>query len=459
MIDPQRTEGEPLNFLDPKTQRLLGERPVRHDDAEVVDPPLDRQRARVPRRQPGRPAPRRSSGRRRHRHRRRRPGLPLLRRPRGARQPRHLGLERRRQHVAQEPAGRPERRRRPPVVRDRQRPDDLGRRQHDLHGLPRDGRRHVHLLEPRLDRPDRPGRRARLAERFREGAAPARRGRDLRPAALRPEVPQPVLRLQRGRPRARDDRPRGARPADGDPVPQRRRSRSRRAAAARGTSSRRWRSTRAATSTRPGSTTNDSGVYYSSSTDQGESWTTPVRVSTAPSTTAEFLWAQAGAAGNARARVVRDRHRRPARLVPELGQRPAGRDRRQVVGLRGHGRERRLALADDRAAAVHREADALRPDLQPGDRLHGLGRRPHDGRLLRAQPRQERRDPDRLQRHDEPEPRRAPVRGAAARRQDDHRQEGQRPRAEEPDEGRRRRRPVAALLARSARARTSRSST
>jgi hypothetical protein len=44
--------------------------------------------------------------------------------------------------------------------------------------------------------------------------------------------------------------------------------------------------------------TNDSGVYYSSSADQGESWTTPVRVSTAPATTAEFLWAQAGAAGN-----------------------------------------------------------------------------------------------------------------------------------------------------------------
>ncbi|MDX6506239.1 MAG: hypothetical protein QOG06_883 [Gaiellaceae bacterium] len=43
--------------------------------------------------------------------------------------------------------------------------------------------------------------------------------------------------------------------------------------------------------------TNDSGVYYSSSTDKGESWTTPVRVSTAPATTAEFLWAQAGVAG------------------------------------------------------------------------------------------------------------------------------------------------------------------
>ena len=43
--------------------------------------------------------------------------------------------------------------------------------------------------------------------------------------------------------------------------------------------------------------TNDSVVYYSSSTDQGESWTTPVRVSMAPASTAEFLWAQAGTAG------------------------------------------------------------------------------------------------------------------------------------------------------------------
>jgi hypothetical protein len=43
--------------------------------------------------------------------------------------------------------------------------------------------------------------------------------------------------------------------------------------------------------------TNDGNVYYSSSADQGQSWTTPVRVNTSPSTTAEFLWAQAGQAG------------------------------------------------------------------------------------------------------------------------------------------------------------------
>ena len=44
--------------------------------------------------------------------------------------------------------------------------------------------------------------------------------------------------------------------------------------------------------------TNDSGIYYSASTNQGKSWTTPVRVSTAPANTAEFIWARAGTAGN-----------------------------------------------------------------------------------------------------------------------------------------------------------------
>ncbi len=43
--------------------------------------------------------------------------------------------------------------------------------------------------------------------------------------------------------------------------------------------------------------TTDNNVYYSYSTDQGTSWTTPAKVSTAPSSTAEFLWAQAGSPG------------------------------------------------------------------------------------------------------------------------------------------------------------------
>jgi len=43
--------------------------------------------------------------------------------------------------------------------------------------------------------------------------------------------------------------------------------------------------------------THDNNVYYSSSTDQGESWTSPVQVNSAPAVTNEFIWAQGGAAG------------------------------------------------------------------------------------------------------------------------------------------------------------------
>jgi hypothetical protein len=44
--------------------------------------------------------------------------------------------------------------------------------------------------------------------------------------------------------------------------------------------------------------TADNNVYYSVSTDRGTTWTVPVKVNTAPSNTAEFLWAQAGAPGS-----------------------------------------------------------------------------------------------------------------------------------------------------------------
>jgi hypothetical protein len=44
--------------------------------------------------------------------------------------------------------------------------------------------------------------------------------------------------------------------------------------------------------------TADSNVYYASSTDQGESWTTPVKVNSGTAVTAEFLWSQAGSPGS-----------------------------------------------------------------------------------------------------------------------------------------------------------------
>ncbi len=43
--------------------------------------------------------------------------------------------------------------------------------------------------------------------------------------------------------------------------------------------------------------TQDNNVYYSYSKDQGETWSPPVQVNSAPATTNEFLWAHAGAAG------------------------------------------------------------------------------------------------------------------------------------------------------------------
>ena len=43
--------------------------------------------------------------------------------------------------------------------------------------------------------------------------------------------------------------------------------------------------------------TADSNVYYSSSTDEGQTWGSPVQVNSAPAVTNEFLWAQGGAAG------------------------------------------------------------------------------------------------------------------------------------------------------------------
>ena len=252
---PPAHRGRAAELPRSQEQHLLGERPLGHHDAAVLHPPLDRQRARVPRRQPGRPAPRCRPGRRRHRHHRRRPGQPLLRRPRS--RSINLGTS-----VSSDDGN--TWRKNPLAVQnvavDRQwyaidnGPTTSAADNTDLPRLPRDRGRHVHLLEPRLDRPDRPGRRARLAERIGEGAAPAGRRRDLRPASLRPEVPQPLLCLQRGQPRAHDDRPRGARRSARGSSSTTSRSRSRRAAAGPATSSPRRRWTAGATSTPPGST-------------------------------------------------------------------------------------------------------------------------------------------------------------------------------------------------------------
>ena len=189
--------------------------------AAVAHPPLDRQRARVPRRQPGWASAGRAARRGRHRHHRRRPGQSLFRRPREPDQLVHRGLERQRQHLAQEPARGAELVGRPAVVHRRQRAD-LGRlRQHDLPRLPRDPRRHVHLLQPGLDRPGRPRRRPGLAERVGQFPESSGERHHVRADALRQGEAQPLLPVQRRRPHANDDRARGARAANGNQVLQR----------------------------------------------------------------------------------------------------------------------------------------------------------------------------------------------------------------------------------------------
>ena len=131
-----------------------------------------------------------------------------------------------------------------------------------------------------------------------------------------------------------------------------------------------------------------------------------------------------GAGGERRpahARVVRHAAHRGRRLRrdAELARRSRRRDRVPVVRLHRarQGREHREAA--DPADALHVEADALRRDLQLGNRLHDESdRRPADGRLLRLRGRAGRRPADRLQRHDQRVRRRRPVRDAPARRDD-----------------------------------------
>ena len=123
----------------------------------------------------------------------------------------------------------------------------------------------------------------------------------------------------------------------------------------------------------------------------------------------------------AHARVVRHAAHRGRRLRrdAELARRSRRGDRVPVVRVHRarQGREHREAA--DPADAVHVEADALRRDLQLGHRLHDQSdRRPADGRLLRLRGRAGRRPADRLQRHDERVRRRGPVRDAPARRVD-----------------------------------------
>ena len=221
VVDPQRTEGEPLNFVDPKDERLLGERPVRDDDPDVVDPPLDRQRARVPRRQPRRPQARCAPG-----------GgdtdiavddqgyhyfvdleaLVNL----GTSVSNDDGNSWRKNPVAVQNAA---------VDRQWYTVDNgtTASRPRTTRSSSRSTRARSGRTSSRA--PARPARPTRLAGSSGRtpprGAKAARSGRDLRADPLRQGEAESLLRLQRGHAHPRDGRARGARPAHRDRVPQR----------------------------------------------------------------------------------------------------------------------------------------------------------------------------------------------------------------------------------------------
>ena len=179
-----------------------------------------------------------------------------------------------RQQLAEEPGRRQNTRGRPAVVRDRQRHDGVGRRQHwSSSASTRPGSARSSTPVPGSTGPTDAGWGARLAERGRERATAARQRRHLRAAPLRPGQPEPLLRLQRGQPRSRHDRTRRARPADGDQVPQRRVPASRRAAAVQGHLFPALAVDKGGNVYAAWIDTNDSNVYYSSSRDQGTTWT------------------------------------------------------------------------------------------------------------------------------------------------------------------------------------------
>ena len=197
VVDPQRTEGEPLTFV-PGDGTILESGPWGTSDEQLLRPSLDQRRQGVPSRRRHGPASRSAARRRRHGHRGRRPGNDVLQRSRGADESQHRRLERQRDDMEEEPGVDSEHARgRPPVVRRGQRQLLVGLGQHDLLRLPPDGSRDVHLLLARLDRAERSRGRPRLAEL---GNAPGRNAaaggrRDLREAALRPRDAQSLLRV------------------------------------------------------------------------------------------------------------------------------------------------------------------------------------------------------------------------------------------------------------------------
>ena len=171
-------------------------------DEQVLRPPLDERRSGVPSRLGDRRAAGLASGRRRHRHRLDDQGNVYFADLEGALD--ELGAsvsQRQRDELDEEPGSRAAVGRRPPVARGRQRRARRRRRQHGLPRVPRDARRHVHLLVARLDRA-RTIRSAASSGRTRatlpgRAAAARRRTRSARSSASTPSRATSTTRATR----------------------------------------------------------------------------------------------------------------------------------------------------------------------------------------------------------------------------------------------------------------------
>ena len=302
--------------------------------------------------------------------------------------------------------------RRPPVVLGRQRLERRGRGQHGLPCVPADAAWLLHLFHARRDQS---GRRSRLRELIRRSREPGQHGCALWSDALRSGAAQPVLPVQQRGSRGDHRRSRQPGSADGDHVHERAG-----AAVARRRAGRRHLPVR-----RDGCggeplrrlDRRDRPQRLLLGLDERGSDVEPRAADQRKRCELERVHVGPGRrTRHARGRLVGQQLSPGQRLHAVLVQQPPGGGAIQVVRLRVADQERDRLVAELRPDEVHGPAVALRADLQPGPLLHGLDGRPDDGGLLLALSRPRREHAHRLQRHDEPAPRRARVRGAPGRR-------------------------------------------
>ena len=371
----------------------MGIRAVGDVHVAELRPPLDGSRGLLPHRLADRGEAGPASGRRRHGHRHGRSGVRLLRGPGGPREPRRRGVERRREHVEEEPArGRSGPRQ--AMVRRGQRRDLRRRRQHDLPDGPRARGRHPGLQLARVDGIFGSDRRPRLLDRV--GQALRGAGIDLRTDQVRPRLAQPVPAVHRRRPCDPGHGPREPRTADGTPLqPTRRADQSGRV---------RRRSLRERRGRPRGECLRGLGRRERPQRVRERILRRRPHLDRAvagergPREHERLAVDRRRGGGDRRPRLVRHRRPRGPGLLPVVVLGPHRRDGRPVGRVPGpgpaqlHGSGKLPDLPGPRDGAP----DALRADLPGRARLHDEQRGPEHGGLLLGHRRLERRRPDRL---------------------------------------------------------------